>query len=114
MSGERHDCAGRDVRGYPCSLGGKFHEEGRWRCHHHAPSKIAERRAKADKRYADKWKAIEANEQRAENKIRNEALEAAAKRIEHYRDVVIRSAGKGTESGAYNVAATVVRDLRKP
>ena len=81
MSGERHDCAGRDVRGYPCSLGGKFHEEGRWRCHHHAPSKIAERRAKADKRYADKWKAIEANQQRAENKIWNDTLEAAAEKI---------------------------------
>ena len=43
-----------------------------------------------------------------------EGIEAAAERIEHYRDVCTRSAGKGTESGAYNIAATVVRDLRKP
>lgn len=41
----------------------------------------------------------------------NEAIEAAAEKMEHYRDVVKRSDEDPTEWKAYNIAAAVIRKL---
>ena len=41
---EKHNCAGKTNRdggfySYPCAVNARFLEDGKWWCHHHAPSK---------------------------------------------------------------------------
>ena len=76
------NCAGLVYAGragtFPCSRQGRFQEGGKSWCSQHAPSKVAERHAKANKKYDEKWKAIDAAKLQAENKIWNSAIEAAA------------------------------------
>ncbi len=44
----------------------------------------------------------------------DDAIEAAAEKMEHYRDVVKRLDEDPTEWRAYNVAAALIRKLKKP
>ena len=78
MSNAKPDCAARvydDRAGsFPCYRKGPIQENGKSWCFQHAPSKVAERRTEADKRYTEKWKGIEAAKLQAENRIWNEAI----------------------------------------
>jgi len=126
MSGERQDCAATVFAGragsFPCYRKGPFKEGGKFWCFQHAPSKVAERCAQAAKKYDDEWKARDAAELQAENKIWNEAIEAAAELMESH---VLRSSHDGHSltpiygglKGGGNlegrVRAAAIRKLRK-
>ena len=103
---KEHRC-GREVYdgragSFPCYRKGPIQEDGKFWCFQHAPSKVAERRAKANKRYDDKWKATAAAKLQAENKIWNDGIEAAAK------EVVERCVGMGRRE-----IADAIRKLKK-
>lgn len=105
------DCAGLVYAGragtFPCSRQGRFQEGGKSWCSQHAPSKVAERRAKADKKYDEKWKAIDFAKLQARNKIWNDAIEAAAEEVENY------STNLGWPKHSKGFVAAI-RKLRKP
>jgi hypothetical protein len=61
---EKHECSAKvtDSGGwykYPCSVNGKYFEDGLWWCHHHAPSKEAERKEKVSAKYAAQREAYD-------------------------------------------------------
>ena len=108
MSGVKQDCAGRVSDGraglFPCQTRGTLEEGGKFWCHGHAPSKIAERRDKADKKWAEKWAVIDAAELQAKNKIWNDAIEAAAE---------IAACGFPPRSDAAIAVEAAIRQLKK-
>ncbi len=122
------NCAGLVYAGragtFPCSRQGRFQEGGKSWCPQHAPSKVAERHAKANKKYDEKWKAIDAAKLQAENKIWNAAIEAAAEvldglaedlftRAEQIEISSVRNAMKD-QMVAYKLGAAGIRKLKKP
>ncbi len=122
------NCAGLVYAGragtFPCSRQGRFQEGGKSWCSQHAPSKVAERHAKANKKYDEKWKAIDAAKLQAENKIWNSAIEAAAEvldglaedlftRAEQIEISSVRNAMKD-QMVAYKLGAAAIRKLKKP
>jgi hypothetical protein len=61
---EKHQCAGKTSGGggfyrYACAVNAKYFEEGKWWCHHHAPSKELERREKVNAKYRAQREAYE-------------------------------------------------------
>ena len=114
MSEGRHDCADRDfsdrnVRSYPCSVDGKYHENGKWWCHHHAPSMVAKRQAESSRRWGEKLEGERKIRQHGENKIWNEAIEAAAELMEK-----VNSQMNGEQIRRCFARAAAIRKLKKP
>ena len=108
MSGERQDCAATVFDGRagssPCYRKGPFKEGGKFWCFQHAPSKVAERCAQAAKKYDDEWKARDAAELQAENKIWNDAVAPAAE--------LAKKPDQKYQRG--HTVAAAIRKLKKP